>query len=143
MIVPLSGTMNASGGKRNPISQQEIIVHKDLAAIVEPIFKQIKAAGLQKYIENCAGGLAVREVTNGKRLSNHAWGTAIDLNSIRYPWDTNWNGDTITTPIGSGRVSVRQMDDFDRGFLQVIQLFRNAGLTWLARTDPMHISIYE
>jgi hypothetical protein len=143
VTVPLNGTMNALGGKKNPLSEQSIQVHKDLAAIVEPIFAKIKAKGMQKYIENCGGGLAVRQVTNGIRLSNHAWGTAIDLNSIRYPWGTDWYGDTIVTPIGKGITSTRTLTDFDKGFLEVIQMFRDAGMLWLARTDPMHISIYE
>ena len=143
VIVPLNGTMNALGGKTNPISEQSIQIHKDLAAIVTPIFEKIKQKGMQKYIENCGGGLAVRNVTGGTRLSNHAWGTAIDLNSVRYPYGTNWNGDVITTPIGNGKTSVRNMTDFDKGFLEVIQMFRDAGMLWLARTDPMHISIYE
>lgn len=143
VTVPLNGTMNNLGGKTNPLSELSIQVHKDLAAIVIPIFEKIKQKGMQKYIENCAGGLAVRQVTNGVRLSNHSWGTAIDLNSIRYPWGTNWNGDVITTPIANGKTSVRNMTDFDKGFLEVIQMFRDAGMLWLARTDPMHISIYE
>ena len=143
VTVPLNGTMNNEGGRTNPLSELSIQVHKDLAAIVTPIFEKIKQKGMQKYIENCAGGLAVRTVTNGTRLSNHSWGTAIDLNSIRYPWGTNWNGDTIITPIGNGNTSTRQMTDFDKGFLEVIQMFRDAGMLWLARTDPMHISIYE
>ena len=143
ITLPLNGTMNALGGKTNPISEQSIQIHKDLAAIVIPIFEKIKQKGMQKYIENCAGGLAVRTVTNGTRLSNHSWGTAIDLNSIRYPWGTNWNGDTIITPIGNGNTSTRKMTDFDKGFLEVVQMFRDAGMLWLARTDPMHISIYE
>lgn len=143
VIVPLNGTMNNAGGAKNPISETKITIHKDLAAIVEPIFKEIKEKGLNKYIENCGGGLAVRNVTGGTRLSNHAWGTAIDLNSVRYPYGTNWNGDTITTPIGKGKTSTRQMTDFDKGFLEVIQMFRKAGMLWLAKNDPMHISIYE
>jgi hypothetical protein len=143
VTVPLNGTMNALGGKTNPLSEQSIQVHKDLAAIVIPVIEKIKQKGMQKYLENCGGGLAVRTVTNGTRLSNHAWGTAIDFNSIRYPWGTNWNGDTIITPIGNGNTSTRQMTDFDKGFLEVVQMFRDAGMLWLARTDPMHISIYE
>jgi hypothetical protein len=143
VTVPLNGTMNALGGKKNPLSEQSIQVHKDLAAIVIPVIEKIKQKRMQKYLENCGGGLAVRTVTNGTRLSNHAWGTAIDFNSIRYPWGTNWNGDTIITPIGNGNTSTRQMNDFDKGFLEVVQMFRDAGMLWLARTDPMHISIYE
>ena len=144
VIIPLNGTMNALGGRTGKLlTQQKVTVHKDLAAIVIPIFAQIKAKGLDKYLENTGGGLAVRNVTGGTRLSNHAWGTAIDLNSVRYPWGTNWNGDTITTPISKTQNSVRQMTDFDKGFLEVIQMFRNAGMTWLAKNDPMHISIYE
>lgn len=118
---------------------KKILVHKNLAAIVKPAIAQIKAAGLQKYIENCGGGLAVRNVTCGARLSNHSWGTAIDMNTIKYGYGTSFKSDGIY----KGKTKVRDLDEFDRGFLRVASIFRAQGMTWLSTNDPMHVSIYE
>lgn len=117
----------------------KITVHKDLAAIVQPAITEIKQRQLEKFIENCAGGLAVRNVTGGTRLSNHAWGTAIDMNSIRYPYGYKFGDDGIYV----GKVKKRDFNDFDKGFLEVAQIFKSKGMTWLRNNDPMHVSIYE
>ncbi len=116
-----------------------ITVHKDLAAIVEPALKEIRAKGLQKYIENCAGGLAVRNVTGGTRLSNHSWGTAIDMNTIKYPYGVSFKSDGIYV----GSTKKRNLNEFDKGFQQVAAIFKSKGMTWLSNNDPMHVSIYE
>ena len=115
------------------------MVHKHLAAIVKPAIEKIKAQGLEKYIENCAGGLAVRNVTCGSRFSNHAWGTAIDMNTSVYPYGYNFKSDGIY----SGKTKVRDLNDFDKGFQQVAAIFKSQGMTWLSNNDPMHVSIYE
>jgi hypothetical protein len=117
----------------------KIMVHKNLAAIIKPAIEKIKAQGLQKYIENCAGGLAVRNVTCGTRFSNHAWGTAIDMNTSVYPYGYNFKADGIY----SGKTKVRDLNEFDRGFQQVAAIFKSQGMTWLSNNDPMHVSIYE
>ena len=117
----------------------KILVHKNLAAIIKPALEKIKAQGLQKYIENCAGGLAVRNVTCGSRFSNHAWGTAIDMNTSVYPYGYNFQADGIY----EGKKKVRDLNDFDKGFQQVAAIFKSEGMTWLSRNDPMHVSIYE
>lgn len=118
---------------------KKITVHKDLAAIVQPALDKIRKQGLEKYIENCAGGLAVRNVTGGTRLSNHSWGTAIDMNSVRYPYGVSFKDDGIY----KGKTKVRGFSDFDKGFLQVAGIFQSVGMTWLKTNDPMHVSIYE
>ena len=118
---------------------KKITVHKDLASVVQPAIDEIKKQGLQKYIENCAGGLAVRNVTGGTRLSNHAWGTAIDMNTIRYPYGYKFGDDGIYV----GKVKKRDFDEFDKGFLKVTAIFKSKGMTWLSNFDPMHVSIYE
>lgn len=122
----------ASGDKK-------ITVHKDLAAIVKPAIVKIKALGLQKYIQNCGGGLAVRNVTCGSRLSNHSWGTAIDMNTTLYPYGYKFKPDGIY----AGNVKIRDLNEFDRGFQQVAAIFKSQGMTWLSNNDPMHVSIYE
>ena len=127
LIFPTKG-----GGKK-------ILVHKNLAAIIKPCIEKIKAQGLEKYIENCAGGLAVRNVTCGTRFSNHAWGTAIDMNTSVYPYGYNFKADGIY----EGKTKVRDLNDFDKGFQRVAAIFKSQGMTWLSNNDPMHVSIYE
>ena len=119
--------------------QSKIMVHKNLAAIIKPAIEKIKAQGLQKYIENCAGGLAVRNVTCGVRFSNHAWGTAIDMNTSVYPYGYNFKADGIY----EGKKKIRDLNDFDKGFQKVAAIFKSQGMTWLSNNDPMHVSIYE
>ena len=38
---------------------------------------------------------------------------------------------------------VRDLNEFDRGFLKVAKIFQSKGMTWLKKNDPMHVSIYE
>jgi len=117
----------------------KLTVHKDLAAIVQPAIDEIKKQGLEKYIENCAGGLAVRNVTGGIRLSNHSWGTAIDMNTAKYPYGYSFGTDGIY----ASKKKKRDFDEFDKGFLKVAAIFKSKGMTWLSSFDPMHVSIYE
>ena len=117
----------------------KILVHKNLAAIIKPALEEIKAKGLQKYIENCGGGLAIRNVTCGTRLSNHSWGTAIDMNTGIYPYGVKFKSDGIY----SGKKKLRELNEFDKGFQQVAAIFKSKGMTWLSNNDPMHVSIYE
>jgi hypothetical protein len=117
----------------------KITIHKNLAAIIKPALEQIKSSGLQKYIQNCAGGLAVRNVTCGSRFSNHAWGTAIDMNTTIYPYGYKFREDGIY----AGKTKIRELNEFDKGFQQVAAIFKSKGMTWLSNNDPMHVSIYE
>jgi hypothetical protein len=117
----------------------KLTIHKDLAAVAEPAFKIIREKKLEKFIANTAGGLAVRNVTGGTRLSNHSWGTAFDMNAGRYPFGTSFKSDGIYV----GRIKTRDLNDFDKGFLQVAKVFQSVGMTWLSSNDPMHVSIYE
>jgi hypothetical protein len=121
-----------------------ITIHKDLAAVINPAIEEIRQKRLEKFIENFAGGLAVRQVTGGTRLSNHAWGTAIDINSIKYPYGYKFANDGIYLKIGKDQFKkIRNLDDFDKGFLEVAEIFKSKGMTWLRDFDPMHVSIYE
>lgn len=117
----------------------KVTIHKNLAAIVKPAFEKIKAQKLQKYINTCDGGIAVRNVTGGNRLSNHAWGTAIDMNAGIYPYGYKFGEDGIYV----GNNKIRNFNAFDIGFKQVAQIFIDSGMTWLRGHDPMHVSIYE
>jgi hypothetical protein len=117
----------------------KICIHKDLAAVIKPALEKIKSQKLEKYILNCAGGLAVRNVTCGTRFSNHAWGTAIDMNTNVYPYGYKFGADGIY----EGGNKVRDLNEFDKGFQQVAAIFKSQGMTWLSNNDPMHVSIYE
>lgn len=117
----------------------KIQVHKDLVPIVQPAIDRIKREGLVKYINNCGGGLAIRNVTCGSRLTNHSWGTAIDMNTKEYPYNTSFRADGIY----EGKVKKRDFTEFDLGFQKVAQVFQSVGMTWLKNNDPMHVSIYE
>jgi hypothetical protein len=118
---------------------KKIMIHKDLAAIIKPALVEIKSTGLHKYIATCDGGMAVRNVTCGSRFSNHSWGTAIDMNAGVYPYGTKFGTDGVY----SGKTKLRDFTPFDTGFLQVAQIFKKHGMTWLSNNDPMHVSIYE
>ncbi len=119
--------------------ERSVLVHKQLQIIVQPAFEKIKSRKLEKYIKTCQGGLAIRNVTNGTRLSNHSWGLAIDMNADIYPIGTKFGADGIY----EGKKKVRDFNDFDLGFLEVAKVFQNEGMTWLKSFDPMHVSIYE
>ena len=119
--------------------ETSVLVHKQLKIVAEPAFQKIKAKGLNKFIKTCSGGLAIRNVTNGTRLSNHSWGLAIDMNADIYPIGTKFGSDGIY----EGKTKIRDFNDFDLGFLEVAKVFQNEGMTWLKSFDPMHVSIYE
>jgi hypothetical protein len=127
----------ASGGSSN------IVVHKQLKEVVQPAIDKIIKQKLNQYIKSCSGGLAVRNVTNGTRLSNHSWGLAIDMNADIYPIGTKFGEDGIYTKQNKKFVKLRDFNEFDLGFLKVAKIFQNEGLTWLKNFDPMHVSIYE
>jgi hypothetical protein len=116
-----------------------VVVHKQLKTLVDPVFKKIKEKKLEKYISNCGGGIAIRNVTDGLRLSNHSWGLAIDMNTVIYPIGTKF----ATDGIYEGKTKIRDYNDFDLGFIKVTKLFTDEGMTWLKSFDPMHVSIYE
>lgn len=119
-----------------------ISVHPELASKLEAAFKVIRSKGLSKYIESCAGGLAVRNVTNGIRLSNHSYGFAMDVNTTKDGWQYGAKWDVANKTIKSGG-KTRSWNDFDTGFYEVVKVMKAAGIGWLGSSDPMHFSIYE
>ena len=119
-----------------------VSVHPEFAAKLEQAFSVIRAKGLSKYIESCAGGLAVRNVTNGTRLSNHSYGFALDVNTTKDGWQYGAKWDVDTKTIKSGGKS-RSWNSFDTGFYEIVKIMKSAGITWLGNTDPMHFSIHE
>ena len=126
--------------------EKSIQVHKDLASKIEKAAKTIKNNNLQKYIKTVDGGFALRNVTNGKRLSNHAFGFAVDLN-VSQPgcgWDqgfilANTKGKCmIKTPSGK-----KKMGNQEFGYWRVARAFGFEGIGWYYTIDAMHFSIYE
>lgn len=109
--------------------QATVKVRPDFVAKLTPAFNEIRTQGLQKYIVDVAGGLAVRNVTNGTSLSFHAWGYAIDLNANLYGYGVSWD-------------SLPQ-NEFNRGFEKVALILNRYGVGWFKSQDPMHFSIYE
>jgi hypothetical protein len=116
-----------TGGKTRTIRTSP-----ELQPLLTKAFAEIKQANLDQYITVCGGGLAVRNVTNGKRLSNHSWGYAIDINNDRYSFGDHRfrNISAITDPI-------------DLKYIEIANIMVKNGLTWLKEDDPMHFSIHE
>lgn len=126
-----------SNGKKG-----EIKVHPEFATKLKAVFDAVEKKGLQKYIYSCAGGLAIRNVTNGVRLSNHSYGFAIDVNSTSSGWEygAKWNVDKKTVTSGG---KTRAWGEKEEGFYEIVKIMKNYGVGWLGSMDPMHFSIYE
>lgn len=127
-----------STGKRG-----EIKVHPEFATKLKAVFEAVEKKGLQKYIFSCAGGLAIRNVTKGTRLSNHSYGFAIDVNSTSSGWEygAKWNVDKRTVTTSSGKT--RNWGEKEEGFYEIVKIMKNYGVGWLGSSDPMHFSIHE
>ena len=126
-----------SNGKKG-----EIKVHPEFATKLKAVFDAVEKKGLQKYIFSCAGGLAIRNVTNGIRLSNHSYGFAIDVNSTSSGWEygAKWNVAKKTVTSGG---KTRDWGDKEEGFYEIVKIMQNYGVGWLGSMDPMHFSIHE
>jgi hypothetical protein len=132
IIVPLSNNRSVT-----------VKVQKEFADKLNRVFAKVKAAGLQRCLKSCAGGLTVRNVTNGYPLSFHAWGFAIDFND-QYPgWGYGDSQDiaTQTYRVRGGRATAWTQDHKD--FYEIIKLAQAEGIGWLNKKDPMHISLHE
>lgn len=101
-------------------SVSQMTCHKKLLEVFEEVFTSIGSKGLQSKIQSFGGCFSFRPQRTGSKLSAHAWGIAIDLNS-----GTNAQG------------SEGNMD------VALIEVFQNAGFEWGGvwqgkRRDPMH-----
>lgn len=119
-------------------------VHVDLASLLIPAFEEINRLGLNKWIDNCAGSKAVRNIRNGTSLSNHAWALAVDFNSTHYRFENkpSFREDGYYEK----GVKVRDYNEQDLGYCKVVEVILKHGngtLQWLTDNDPMHISLYE
>jgi hypothetical protein len=124
-------------------------VHPDFAPKIEAAIKTIKENNLQQYIKSVDSGFALRNVTNGVRLSNHAFGFAIDLN-VNTPGH-GWNqgfilGDKKTNSkiiLSRKPYKTRLMQKQEFGFWRVARSFSFQGIGWYYSIDAMHFSINE
>jgi hypothetical protein len=118
-------------------------VHPDFEKKLKPAFAEIKKNGLNIYLETTGGAWAVRNVTNGSRLTNHSYGFAIDINPAKNGWSYGHKWDVNKKTISKGTKFVRNWNSFDIGFYEVVKIMQKNGIGWLGNSDPMHFSIYE
>lgn len=111
------------------LGSTDIKVYPTFAEKLNKAFDQITNLNLEKYILNTAGGLAVRTVEGTDKLSFHAWGFAIDLNSTLYPQGKSWYD--------------YPRNEFNLGYEEVAAILNKYGISWYKTKDPMHFSIYE
>jgi len=131
-------------------TRSETPLHVDLVKLIQPAFDEIKDLGLDAYILPPVsgipqvGGWAVRNVTGGTRLSNHAWGCGLDINSAKYPLSTQFKNDGVYN--SKTGVKIRDYDEFDLQYIKLCKIILKHGngtLNWLTSFDAMHISLYE
>jgi hypothetical protein len=120
-----------------------IKVHPTFYSKLTTAFATIKDKGYQKYIKSCQGGLAIRNVTGGTRLSNHSYGFAIDINADKSGWEYGSKWDVTNKKITTSSGTTRSWNTFDEGFYEVVKIMKNNGIGWLGNIDPMHFSINE
>ncbi len=102
------------------IPVRHIACNKDLHEPLDKALTNLVNRGLQDQLKTFDGCWNIRLVREGKELSSHSWGLAIDINA-----STNklgWHGDLSP---------------------QLVQAFADAGFDWggnFSRLDPMHFS---
>lgn len=127
------------------------LLHVDFVSLIQPAFDEITSLGLDIYLAPPTssgirqhGGFAVRNVTNGTSLSNHAWGCGMDMNTAIYPFNTQFAEDGIYNSETS--VKRRDYNEFDLGYCKIVGIILKHGggtLQWLTSHDAMHVSLYE
>jgi hypothetical protein len=99
---------------------EQIRCHKLLAGAFSDVFSQIQQQGLSERVNSLGGCFSFRLQRAGAKISTHAWGIALDLNTA-----TNAQGTDGAMDPG------------------IIDIFRAMGFTWGGnwagqRRDPMH-----
>lgn len=63
-----------------------VTFHKDAAVQLMGMFEELNSSGLTKHVLSWDGSFAPRFIRGSRtRLSNHAWGTAFDINAFYNP----------------------------------------------------------
>jgi murein DD-endopeptidase MepM/ murein hydrolase activator NlpD len=97
-----------------------VACHRLIAPLVEEVFGEIAARGLQRAVKTFGGGYAYRAKRGALKPSTHAWGIAIDLN-----------------PATNAMGTAGDMDP------RLVMVFEASGFLWGGRwagrgRDPMH-----
>ncbi len=83
--------------------ERRVSVHQKIAPQLEALWQAWKDTGLLDRISSWNGSFVPRFIRGSKtRLSNHAWGTAFDLNA-------SYNGLNVTPPLVGTAGSVREL----------------------------------
>ena len=103
--------INEQGVRTN----MNLTVHKGVADDVKKIFKEIADIGFICIASQC-GGYNYRKVTGGSSLSQHSYGTAIDINWDYNPYSKNSN---YKCPESKYKITPN-----------VVNIFANYGWSW-------------
>ncbi len=117
-----------AGVKYAPRSR-DIFFHRHAAGQVASLFKAWEDAGLIDRTLTWAGSYVPRLVRGGKSLSNHAFGTAFDIN-------VPWNGLGVRPALVGEKGSVREL----------VPIAHEHGFYWgghFTRQDGMHFEVAE
>ena len=107
----------------------DIFFHRLAANQVSALFKEWEEAGLTDRILTWAGSFVPRLVRGGRSLSNHAFGTAFDINVA-------WNGLGVRPALVGDKGSVREL----------VPIAHKHGFYWgghFTRHDGMHFEVAE
>jgi len=131
---------------------RKLRVYKDYAAKLKPLLAPGSTIDTEgwKYITQFPESLASRNSSTSTRLSNHAFGLAIDFNynidgfDIGEKIDPNTMQYKPTTTSSLKLISSHPKRNIVEGFIEyVAKPMGIAGIGWLWRNDAMHFSIYE
>jgi hypothetical protein len=112
-------------GVRGAPKSGVIYVHKRIKAQVVALFQAWEYAGLVDLVEAWAGSWVPRFIRGSRTsLSNHAWGTAFDINAP-------WNGLRRTPALVGSTGSVRELV----GLAHALGFYWGG---WFSRKDGMH-----
>jgi hypothetical protein len=95
ITLPFPMTLSWDRGR----SVSQITCHKLLADLFEDVFTEIQTAGLQDKVTSFGGCFSFRPQRTGTKLSTHAWGIAIDLNTETNAQGTSGNMDPAIVQI--------------------------------------------
>lgn len=109
-------------------SSRGIRVHPACADSLANALLEVKAIGLWRFVESCAGGYAWRPQRGSSKLSMHSLGAAVDFDARRNPLGRHPDLTALGTQPGFG----------------VVRIFERHGWTWgghWARPDAMHFQM--